>query len=51
MDVERVLLRVAAGAYLCAALTGVVAHMKWMDYSRTKDPRSVSITHSASEWH
>ncbi|MCY4580784.1 MAG: hypothetical protein OXD31_17290 [Chloroflexi bacterium] len=43
MDTELLLLWVAIAAYLCGAVTGVVAHMRWMNYSERKDRRSVSI--------
>ena len=43
MDTELLLLWVAGAAYICGAVTGVVAHMRWMNYSKRKDRRSVSI--------
>ncbi len=43
MDIELLLLWVAIAAYLCGAVTGVVAHMRWMNYSERKDRLSVSI--------
>ena len=43
MDTELLLLWVAGAAYLCGAVTGVVAHMRWMNYSERKDRRSVSV--------
>ena len=43
MSIEQFLLWVAVAAFVCGAVTGVVAHMKWMDYSKCKNRRSVSI--------
>ena len=43
MSIEQFLLWVAIAGFLCGAATGVIAHMKWMDYSKCKDNRRVSI--------
>ena len=47
MDIEQLLLWIAAAAFLVGAITGVVAHLKWMEYSKSKDSRRVSLTLSA----
>ena len=56
MSIEQLLLWVAVAAFVCGAVTGVIAHVKWEGYSRRKDCRSVSIALSVcvathTEWH
>ena len=43
MSIGQFLLWVAVAAFVCGAVTGVIAHMKWMNYAKCKSRRSVSI--------
>ena len=44
MDIQQFLLWVAVAAFVCGAVTGIVAHMKWMGYSKNRERRSVSLS-------
>ena len=44
MSIEQFLLWVAVAAFVCGAVTGIIAHMKWMGYSVNRERRSVSLS-------